>query len=588
MEEYMKTSKFILRFVALFIAMALVFSLFGASLAETLVVDTALSQYSFALRGEYQHSTLGEVSILGDFNNDGIDDLLVGAPASSFNGKQFAGAAYVVYGGTDRAGLNLNSTPANISIYGLDSGDVLGHSVAAGDINGDGIDDIIVGADLVDRNGTDVGAVYIFLGREEPITSAARTLQPSNANVIIYGEFNGGRFGRAVASGDVTGSGINDILVGAYYASPGGRIEAGALYVIQGSSSFNRENQTVIDLMADPNTANLRIYGAGGGAPPSVSTLAKADRIIHPALEDVVDDLERALQRGDRLGRSIAVGNVNGDGPPDIIVGAYLAAVNGQSEAGKTYVFSGSSQYQTPGNIIDLGNGGQANVTINGSSAGEQSGFYVSTGRINDDPYYEVVIGAYLANDQAGKVYVVNGGAAMPSQVNLSNQANIVIHGAAAGDRLGRSLALADITGNGQDDLLIGASRAAPRGRIGAGTAYVIYTNQELPSVIQLNQTDLNHVRILGAQSGFDEGPNACVSDVEKGILTGNCPDELGRAIAAGDFLGNGRNEIVVGALFSNNGNLFNAGAVYVFDTETLGQFTGMDFYLPLMFREAQ
>lgn len=584
----MKTSKFSLRFISLLGVLALVFQLVGPGLAGTIVVDTALSQYSFVVRGEFEHSTLGEVSILGDFNNDGRDDLLVGAPASNVNGKQFAGAAYVIYGGAPGAGLSLDRTSANITMYGAASGDVLGHSVAAGDVNGDGIDDILVGADLVDRNGTDVGAVYVFLGRQEARTAAKRVLQPSQAEVVIYGEFINGRFGRAVAAGDVTGNNIQDILVGAYYASPDGRKEAGAVYVIQGRNSFNNQNQTVIDLRSSPNAAHLRIYGASGGD-AALSTLAAQDRLIHPALEESVDDLDQALLRGDRLGRSIAVGNVDGSGPMDIIAGAYLATANGQSEAGKTYVIYGKPQYQTAGNVINLGLGGQADITINGVNAGEESGFYVASGRMFDAVYSDIVIGAYRAEAEAGRVYVVRGGASLPPQINLASQANLLIRGAAQGDRLGRSLALAKIDDDNLDDLLLGASRAAPMGRVGAGTAYVIYTKQVLPAQINLANTgDLNIIRIMGAQSGVTEGPFACQSDVERGILSGSCSDELGRAITAGDFNGDGKNEIVVGALFSNNANKFNAGALYVFNTDTLGQSLGQDLYLPILVRNTR
>jgi hypothetical protein len=560
------------KLIAVFAVLALTFQTVVPAEALTRVVDLGLGKQNVVIRGGHDQGTFGEVSVLGDFNNDGIDDLLVGAAATSIGDRKFAGAAYVLLGKQENRSLhNLADRPADLTIYGANAGDVLGHSVAVGDVNGDNIQDILIGADLVDHNGEDVGAVYIFLGRPNGEFFNGGVKQPSEADVIIYGQFDGGRFGRSLAAGDVTGNNIDDILVGAYYASPGGRTEAGALYVIQGSHNFTISSQTVINLKTNPGQASLRIYGQSGDldqAPPS--SISSAGDPVHPALLDGIDSTEQILALGDRLGRTVAVGNVNGQGPLDIIVSAYTADVNDKTEAGQTYIFYGSSSFQNGSTVIDLGNGDTADVTLYGVDSGDHSGFYVGSGNINGDAYDDVMISAYLSDGyensgaQTGEVYIILGRADLPSTINLATQADITIYGEAAGDRLGRSLALSDIRGNGTDDILIGASRATPYNRTAAGKAYVIYTDQQLSQVIQLNQTQLSHMRILGAATGEFSGENACVSDVDAGILEGNCPDELGRAIAAGDFNGDGHNDIVVGALFSNNEDKYNAGAVYV------------------------
>jgi hypothetical protein len=566
----MKVNQMGLRFIAAGIAVLLVFQLFIPGLAQGRVIDTAAGYQKGVIRGEFSHGTLGEVSIFGDFNNDNIADLLIGAPASSSGGRTNSGAAYVILGGKGRSNANLATSRANWWIYGAESGDILGHSVAAGDINGDGIDDIIIGADRVFYNEAMVGAVYIFLGRSsESYFSRTSALSPSSADITIYGEFAGGRFGRAVAAGDVTGNNIADLVIGSYLASPGGRVEAGAIYVIQGRTTF----PAVIDLRANPGQANLRIYGAGGASAAFISAV-EAGQIAASLFDDEFSSpLGVNAAAGDRLGRSVAVGDVNGDGILDVISGAYLASPGGRQMAGTTYIFYGKTQYQNAGSVIDLGSSGQASVAVHGKNAGDQSGFYVAAGKVDNNPYADVLIGAYTAASQAGEVYLVYGQASLPSQINLSSHAGLItFRGAAAGDRLGRSLALGDVNDNGRDDILMGASRATPPNRPQAGIAYVVYTDQTLPASIVMNQTGINFLQIYGEASGnlVQGTPNYCDrSSQEDGILTGDCPDELGRAIAAGDFDGDGMNDIVVGALFAKNGPYLNAGAVYVISTQS-------------------
>jgi hypothetical protein len=576
-----------LRWLSVLIVLGLVFQFIGPAAATGVVIDTSQNQQATVIRGEFEHGTFGEVSIMGDFNGDGFDDLLIGAPASNANDNKFAGAAYVILGRQNMPSeINLAATDANLTIYGANPGDILGHSVAVGDVNGDGIDDIIVGADRVDHpnqeNMINVGAVYVFLGRDDGNFFNQNPKGPSDADVVIYGEFNDGRFGRAVTAGDVTGNTIDDLVIGAYFASPGGRNRTGALYVIQGNNVWTPGQDIVtVDLSQPDQQAHLTIYGQHGGA--GISALA-ADEVknIHPLIEEEFYITQAGI--GDRLGRSVAVGNVNGTGQLDIVAGAYGADVGTLTDAGKTYVFYDISKHN-PGKIINLGNGDQADVTINGIAGNDQAGFYVAAGNINNDTYAEIMIGAHPANANTGQVYLVYGSGNLPSTINLGTPSGVnvvTIHAENVGDRLGRSLTFADISGDGRDDLLIGASWADPNGRVMAGKAYVIFTDQALPSVINLGQDGAANIRILGAASGTFEGEGRCVASIEDENLEGNCPDELGRAVAAGDFNNDGRNEVVVGALFSNNGELLNAGAVYIISG---AQVQGTKIFLPIINR---
>jgi hypothetical protein len=297
------------------------------------------------------------------------------------------------------------------------------------------------------------------------------------------------------------------------------------------------------------------------------------EKIVHPAFADEV--AIPMAGRAERLGRSVAVADVNGDGVADVIAGGYGADVGVNIDAGKTYVVYGSG-FAT-GTVLDLSTT-PASITLNGIDAGDEAGFYVSGGDINNDGYDDIIIGAYRAMGsgnaapETGEIYVVFGGSSVPATVNLAS-ANVIVFGAAGGDRLGRSLASADVNHNGVADLLLGASRATPNGRTAAGKAYVIHGPVANGTVLNLADPAAYSKVIYGATGG-----TTCAVDDEAGTITGDCPDELGRAISAGDFNGDGRNEIVVSALFANNGELLNAGAVYVI-------YTGHQIYLPIISR---
>ncbi len=519
-------------------------------LATINLIDLAnLGSSGTIINGEQADDTSGfSVSNAGDVNGDGFDDLIVGAyranPTSPSLEKSGAGKSYVVFGEAslpatiDLSTLGQSGKPAGFHIWGDVTGDYSGRSVsAAGDLNGDGFDDLVIGAYRADPDsGYNSGKSYVVFGKSNwsanptvRLSDDIATTNPGVSGITILGQAALDLSGVSVNSaGDVNGDGFNDLVIGAYRADPGNpeRNDASKTYLIYGNESL-------------PKVIDLATLGQSG-QPSGVTFFGQV-----------------AL---DYSGFSVSsAGDINGDGFDDLIIGAFGADPSGlpaNSGGGETYIVFGGPSLPDTIDLLTLGQAGQAaGFTVLGQARDDQSGRSVSgAGDFNGDGFDDLIIGAIGANPSgrvdAGKTYLIFGKSDWSTTLTLRlsdalGTNGITISGQAAGDLSGISVRNAgDFNADGFDDILIGANQFDVGGtKVDAGASYLIYGKPSGNTNIDLSNLGTSGLTILGASEGDYSG---------------------GSVSTAGDVNGDGFDDLIVGASGADIAGQSRTGRSYV------------------------
>lgn len=432
-------------------------------------------------------------AVTGDFNGDGFVDILSGAPGADTDAGFNVGVVRVLFGPLQADVFDLRDPPANFSMSGEGGCCEFGRKIATGDLNGDGIDDVIVNAvtrvyvefgspelqghlDLTERQAdltisgvyaTDLGVGdYNGDGIQDLALAARKVLgQIGDSTIVLFGspELEGvidldlqspdvwikgsekGRLGRSLAAGDINGDGIDDIVMGSN-ASP----SLAVVEVMFGSADLSG----TVDLRTqDPD---LRIVGDYYG-----------------------------------FGVGLAVDDFDGDGIKDIAIGSPFASFDGRRGAGKVEIILGKPDLGGVRNLVEQ----PADLTIVGGKEELYLGTHpsvprnsLSTGDVNGDGIGDLLIGSVAARSADGYPlafgvgYVIYGGAASPCFRDLAIEpAEIIVHGGGYREYLGYETHAGDVNGDGVDDVIFtavgGDGFNNTRGH--AGDAYVFFGRRD-------------------------------------------------------------------------------------------------------------
>ncbi len=507
----------------------------------------------------------GSSLISGDFNNDGYADLAIGVPGEDIGDKLDAGGVNVIYGSSK--GLNYlgnqfwsednlytrvivntpvievskdnilskpltkvrtfpsleitidpktNSTTESLTAIALPSSeayDQFGSSLAKGDFNGDGYEDLVIGAPGEDLDSIiDGGAVHIIYGSANGLSTAKKQFWSQNSPDILddaesyevsTDEFTytiGDRFGHSVATGDFNKDGYTDLIIGAPNESIGDVQQAGAVNVIYGS----------VDGLS---ALNNQFWSQDS------------------------KKIKEKSEQYDNFGSALATGDFNGDGYQDVAIGAPGETVNGKNGAGAVnIIYGGKNGLKTGKNQV----WSQDSKAIKGEAqAYERFGSSLATGDFNGDGYSDLAVGApdEKINDQysVGAVNVIYGSekglTAIKNKIFTQKIGNLP--SAEAYERFGESLTVGDFNHDGYQDVAIGVPGEKVNEQYAAGGVNILF----------------------GSAKGLTPKKSEFWSEDSDGI-PGNSEsgDNFGRSLTSGDFDGNGLDDLAVGIPYQDGG----------------------------------
>jgi hypothetical protein len=421
------------------------------------------------------------------------------------------------------------------TIVGSHAEEQFGYASAAGDVNGDGRPELVVGAPGHKSGGEyHAGAVYVFDGRALP-GAAAETRATDTALFVVEGASGQGRFGATVVLADVNGDGLDDIIAGAPAAGDGNRIESGAIYVFISrrgepppATSLGADVTLTGEAGGDALGSSLLVQDVDGdGMDDLVASAFRAGAPAKPGAgavyfipgaalrgargETGVADVATAIVDGDKAGdslRGLAAADIDGDGAPELIVGAYLSdgASDGRPDAGALYLIP---RERLAGEPRTTASRCASSVVLGGTDRGFL-GRVVAAGDVDADGITDLLASAYASGGEtkdasaAGEAFVLFGAKGAPERsVDLRVAGVTAFRGLSRWDLFGLAALLADMNADGPADIVVSAPFAGAQGdaRPRCGEVYVFWGGLRSVVKAKAGAAELADIRIIGARA---------------------------------------------------------------------------------------
>ncbi len=454
-----------------------------------------------------------------------------------------------------------------IEIMNHSDGAGFGADVTTGDFNGDGVDDIAIGAPL---DSTSLkkwnGSVSIIFGNENS-DNQTMDLRSDQSIVNFFGENSGDQIGSTLVAGDYNGDGISDLAIGAYNAFQDGK-RPGKVYVMYGHVDWSGQ---AIDLSSNKPNVLLSGHDDGDGFGLGLSTvdangdsiddlfvgapMADEDKSQNSGAVYIFPGMEKGLsvtpatvlfgqKSGEKFGSAITGGNIFNSDENDFFVSAYKADAGNLKEAGKIYFYKGNK---------DLSKVVSPQITIEGTGEYQWFGFSLDTGDLNNDELDDLAVGTfpYSTRKNTGEISIFYGGdrfsgfdGNVENKVFLNNPIyrNVLINNASGESFLGASVLLEDVNNDDLADVIMGAP--------GIGAAI----SKESGDIYFLN----NGIHGLDSDNSIKDGK------IDTLIHGENADDWFGYKIAVLDFNSDGFKDVAISARYADDNDSGDDGKVYI------------------------